>query len=266
MIKQIDNLAWFKLNALLRQFIVRGGMNLFSSHYLVNEFPKSGGSWLGLMLAEALGLPFPRNRLPNFNNAIMHGHYLNTWNISNSVLLWRDGRDVLVSQYYHSLFKNDKGNERLVDLTRKKFQVTDFNDIELNLPKFIEYTYQQKVFPRFNWCDFVEQWSDKPVVHAKYEDLRINTLSELRRIIKELTSMDLDIQDARQIVEQYSFEVMSGRKVGEEDKKSFLRKGLVGDWRNYFNQEAREVFDQYAGEALITLDYEKDHQWVYDQN
>jgi sulfotransferase family protein len=49
---------------------------------------------------------------------------------------------------------------------------------------------------------------------------------------------------------------------GEENKRSFLRKGVVGDWRNQFSLEAREVFDRYAGEELILLGYEKDRKWV----
>src|SRR3712207_8037395 len=41
-----------------------------------------------------------------------------------------------------------------------------------------------------------------------------------------------------------------------------LRKGVVGDWRNQFSPEAREVFNRYAGEELILLGYEKDRKWV----
>ena len=37
---------------------------------------------------------------------------------------------------------------------------------------------------------------------------------------------------------------------------------MVGDWRNQFTREAREVFDRHAGEELILLGYEKDHSWV----
>ena len=44
--------------------------------YVVNEFPKSGGTWVGQMLGRALGVPFPRNRFPVLRPSIMHGHYL----------------------------------------------------------------------------------------------------------------------------------------------------------------------------------------------
>ena len=41
-----------------------------------------------------------------------------------------------------------------------------------------------------------------------------------------------------------------------------MRKGIVGDWKNYFNKEAREIFNHYAGDQLIKLGYEKDRSWV----
>ena len=44
--------------------LVRGGMvHLLSGPlglYVINEFPKSGGTWVGQMLGRALGVPFPR--------------------------------------------------------------------------------------------------------------------------------------------------------------------------------------------------------------
>ncbi len=46
----------------------------------------------------------------------------------------------------------------------------------------------------------------------------------------------------------------------------FLRKGIVGDWKNTFTSEARGVFNRFAGEELILLDYEKDERWVHLSN
>jgi len=70
----VDLLArlYDKENELIRTGLVRllsGALPL----YVVNEFPKSGGTWVGQMLGRALGLPFPRNRLPALRPSIMHG-------------------------------------------------------------------------------------------------------------------------------------------------------------------------------------------------
>ena len=64
------------------------------------------------------------------------------------------------------------------------------------------------------------------------------------------------------IAEEFSFERQAGRRPGEEGKRSFLRKGIVGDWRKHFNQEAGEIFNRYAGSELILLGYEQDTSWV----
>lgn len=262
MIYQKNNYLWFMLNGVSRLILLHGCSWIFP-FYAVNEYPKSGGSWLGLMLSEAFGVPFPRNRLPMLRPSIIHGHYIWPGFMRNVVVLWRDGRDVLISQYYHSLFKNEKGNTRLVDITRANLKFADYNDIQKNLPDFIEYTYRKKINPKFSWADFVQVWGKRTdVVHAKYENLRQNSASELQRITKRLSGKNLSSSQAQAIAQKYSFEKQSGRKPGQEDSGSFMRKGIIGDWKNHFTPEARRLFDKYAGEALITLGYEKDHAWA----
>ena len=54
---------------------------------------------------------------------------------------------------------------------------------------------------------------------------------------------------------------MTKRNPGEE-AKSFIRKGIAGDWKNKFSPEACEMFNKYAGGALIKVGYEKDDSWV----
>ena len=52
-----------------------------------------------------------------------------------------------------------------------------------------------------------------------------------------------------------SFKAQAGRAAGEENAKSYLRKGVAGDWRNHFSDEAEAVFERHAGEALRRLGY-----------
>jgi hypothetical protein len=47
----------------------------------------------------------------------------------------------------------------------------------------------------------------------------------------------------------------SGRSPGEENRLSFFRKGVVGDWRNHFSAEANAVFRERAGAWLDRLGY-----------
>ena len=246
--------------------LVRAGMvHLLSGRmplYVVNEFPKSGGTWVGQMLGRALGVPFPRNRLPVPATSVMHGHYLNPRGMKNVVVVWRDGRDVMVSWYHQQLIPHEY-NERQVARSRKELPLRDYGDVYSNLPAFIEYSFTRPHSPAFSWTDFVRRWHPREdVVHVRYEDLRLDTAGELRKLVVGLTGKELDPKEAGAIAEEFSFERQSGRASGEEDKGSFLRKGIVGDWRNRFSPEARRVFDRFAGEDLVALGYERDRSWV----
>lgn len=63
----------------------------------------------------------------------------------------------------------------------------------------------------------------------------------------------------RQIVECHAFERRTGgRKPGQEAATAYHRKGIVGDWRNYFTPRDQKVFWDAAGEELRGLGYERD--------
>ncbi len=263
MIQQKNNFFWYKLNGLSRYFLAYGFSGIMPL-YIVNEYPKSGGSWLSQMLAVALNVPFPRNRLPMLRSCILHAHFLRVGTLKNVIVLWRDGRDVIVSQYYHSLFLNDRGgNNIVVDRITADLQLNEIHDIKKNLPFFIEYVIKEKKHPKFSWTDFVNRWQGhKDAVHVKYEDLRENCVGQLQRLVFELTGNKLNDDKAQGIVEEFSFQKQSGRQPGCENTGSFLRKGVVGDWKNHFSKESKQLFDHYAGDALISLGYEMDHLWV----
>lgn len=261
MINQVNSYWWLKLNGLLRYTLVHSSTRLLPL-YVVNEYPKSGGSWLGEMLSEALGVPFPRNRLPLFSSSIMHGHMMHSWNMHNVIVMWRDGRDVAVSHYFHSLFKNDKGNTLLVDKTRSALGFQDYSNIKKNLPAFLEYTFDTSK-NNITWPNFVDYWHSKPgVVDTSYEALREDSANELSKIIAKLGVKQLSPKQYSEISEKFSFKNMSGRAAGEVNKSSFLRKGIVGDWKNHFDAASCEIFEHYGGQALINLGYEKDSSWA----
>jgi hypothetical protein len=261
-IRQQDSWLWLKVNGVSRYLLVHLASGVVP-FYVVNEFPRSGGTWLSQMLARALAVPFPRDRLPALRSAIMHGHYLRPWNMRNVVVIWRDGRDALVSLYFHTLFNRDKMNERLARQVRRDLHFQDDADVRANLPRFIEYTFRERRNPRFSWADFVDRWYERPgIVYTRYRDLLHSTASELRRVIQELTGREVPLLQAAQIADEFSFERQTGRARGQESRTEFLRKGVTGDWKSYFTPEAREVFDHYGGNALIALGFERDHSWV----
>jgi hypothetical protein len=96
---------------------------------------------------------------------------------------------------------------------------------------------------------------------VRYEDLlATGSVKEIRRLLRFLGA-NSSAESARQCIEDTSFERMSGRIRGDEDTTSFFRKGVSRDWKNYFTERDKELFKEVAGDLLVRLGYERDHDW-----
>lgn len=248
---------WHAMNAATRLAVLRGATRPFASNVIVNEFPKSGGSWLSQMLSEALDLPYPRNRLPMLGSCLMQCHVLNPAGMRRVVVVWRDGRDVAVSFYHHLLSGHEYADPTGPESIAARLGIADRADIHANLPRFIDAMAAGEVGPSFTWPQFVDGWHGRDgVVETRYEDLLTDAEVELQRIVTSLTGQPCADQRISEIVEKYSFAKQSGRKAGEEKRGSFIRKGIAGDWVNQFSEEAVARFDAFGGPALRKLGYD----------
>jgi hypothetical protein len=96
---------------------------------------------------------------------------------------------------------------------------------------------------------------------VRYEDLLKRPEQELERLLGFL-GVDAGKDAVRRCVRSASFEKLSkGRKRGREDATSFFRKGVAGDWREVFTERDKHIFKQEAGDLLVKLGYEEDHDW-----
>jgi len=220
--------------------------------FLLTEFPKSGGSWLTKMLSELIGIDFPQNSFPVSRCSAFQGHYLKAFCQRKIVVLWRDPRDIMVSWYFHSVVGNDHSNESFVASVRRQCGIKNPDDVILNLPKFIDFAFSGKMSPGFTWNDFYDRWHDDPsAIHVSYEELRSDPVSALERVAVGF-GFQASFSDIESVVDKYSFQNISGRKEGQEDSKSFVRKGIVGDWRNYFSEEASLIFNDIVGHRNLS--------------
>jgi hypothetical protein len=171
----------------------------------------------------------------------------------------RDGRDVMVSRMFHLL--NNPGVTRIFQRNRHLRGLLDefrndpwFFDKSPELLLSIEEPV--RVTARW-WREHLE--SDRQTVREnpelqvrflRYEDLHVNP--EL--ICKELFEfLGVDPTLANPIEGQTA----PGFSEGRPD--SFFRKGVVGDWKNYFNDDSRSWFDDEAGDELRELGYVGDN-------
>ena len=233
--------------------------------YVVNEFPKSGGTWLTQMMSDAMDLPFHRNAFVKLERAVIHGHYLNPIGLGNVVVLWRDPRDVIVSFYHHCYFVSEYadvmfGNRQLVSLMKERCPFADYNDVRTNLPAFIRFISTTPVAPRYSWAKFVSIWANRPgTIQTSYEALRADTAGELTRIIKAVSGQDLSPEHAAQVAEAHSFaraKAAADRNKTASTERSFVREGSVGGWQTQFSDAAlQELVKCGYTEGIRRLSY-----------
>lgn len=112
------------------------------------------------------------------------------------------------------------------------------------------------------WCDTMAKFQRDAAAHPgrhfaiRYESLLEDAEGEMTRLF-EWFGCDAAQATVADVVARNAFAVASGgRKPGEADPQSFLRKGIAGDWRNHFDEECNELYCEVAGEALTAAGYE----------
>lgn len=250
-----------------KQVLLRRGREL--DMVLGVGFPKSGTVWLCQLLGTALGVPYPREyRSPIAMSSIIHAHWRYDPRFPPAAYIQRDGRDVMVSMYfYYVRALGIDGKPARARQLREMFESIygpsfDPSAVRANLPRFIE---TQVEAPRSSdglaWHQHVADWHERPgVAEVAYEELLAAPVPAVARLMGEL-GREPDEHIAQLTVDRWSKATTSGRTTATEDRTSFLRKGVAGDWREHFTVEAGEVFDAVAGDMLVELGYAADRDW-----
>ena len=96
---------------------------------------------------------------------------------------------------------------------------------------------------------------------VRYEDLLARPEKEFARLFEFLDAR-ADEKLVERCVKRTAFERRTGgRKRGEEDLDSGVRKGIAGDWNNVFTERDRTIFKEAAGDLRVKLGYERDGDW-----
>jgi Sulfotransferase domain len=164
------------------------------------------------------------------------------------VSVYRDPRDMLVSTTFHmSAMSGEEGG------FPPELSALPVRDQLLHLME-VEY-----------FLALLEHWfRHDDVCKVGYEELRADSVPVVRRVVDHL-GLDVSDERIRQTVGWHDFERRSGRRPGEADANSGMRKGVVGDWRSHFDDECRERFKQAHGgrwnRLLVDMGYEQSPDW-----
>lgn len=118
------------------------------------------------------------------------------------------------------------------------------------LARFTEYIAHVQT----SWMD------DHDTLRIRYEDLVADEYAAFERIV-DYCQINVTRQRLHEIVRSNTFEMVTGRQPGQEENTCHQRKGIVGDWRNYFSARVKDEFKQRFGSVLIRTGYESHLNW-----
>lgn len=165
---------------------------------------------------------------------------------TKTIILHRDPKDVAVSWYHHMI-----GTEGLFPYNG------DF-------PDFLD-LYLEGTVPYGSWFNFersvlqsIKEHPDLPVHHMFYEDMKEDCARELRKMVKFL-GMTASDELCQQVADACEFKKLKAviadrpdplRLTWKEGTEGMCRKGIVGDWKNWFSEEDKERLDKVLASKL----------------
>lgn len=262
---------WAKVNYLISPSVRKDSRRIV----LVNGAPRTGTTWTVAMIASVPGY----RRAGNFKRDIeqyrsvrpgdvIHGHDHYSQQLekildlhdARVVLPLRDPRDQTVSRLFHT--RRNKEHSWQAYLQNLPDDDGLMACIEGLDPKSFPGAAELASIPRSWLANYPK------TIPVRYEDM----ISDPERTLALLFSR-LEMKIPRplllSIIKFNSFQHMTvgrkfwqkGREPGSADPSAHIRKGIVGDWKNYFKPHHIERFKELAGDVLIEFGYEKDLNW-----
>jgi hypothetical protein len=163
----------------------------------------------------------------------------------------RDPRDVVVSWYFSTTHSHPTASNQ--SLQRTRVRLTGMSEEE-------GLVFTISSLRDYGLFDALEGWvraaaASDEVLLVRYEDLIGETADEQWRRLLDHCDVHLGDAERRALLDRYSFERLSGRRPGEEDPGSKLRKGVAGDWRNHFTPGVVEAFGEATGDLVRRIGY-----------
>ncbi len=217
-------------------------------NFLLAGYPKSGNTWCGYILCHLLGAKYVDLHKPHEPpTADPRVRQLTGWQNSTAgqlpifakthslpsdlkvledypkrALIVRDPRDVAVSAYHY--YQNVRHQQGPDPSERRNNCCRAYVSFKGNLLAVAR-----------EWPEHTRAWLDVDgIAVIRYEDLLTDTVASIFRLADKL-KIEVDVPAVEESVRHFTFESLSGGRIrGQTQNNSFFRKGVSGDYRNYF--------------------------------
>src|SRR5215207_2134394 len=166
----------------------------------------------------------------------------NWWNFgvrkkpARSFVVIRDLRDTLISLYFSTKKSHDMVVDRLVRLRDKMNTESEENGLLYLMHKVLPVSGRIQA-----------SWIGAPdALVLRYEDILDHEFAFFEQLV-DFCQINVSRERLQDIVRYNVFEAAAGRKRGVEDPNAHLRKGVAGDWRNYFTDRVKIEFKKQYG-------------------
>lgn len=228
---------------------------------VLGSYPRSGGTWLSIMLGEHLtgtsfdlrsgddALPMVGEGTPQLSipggGWLYRSHEPYRREYRRPIVLVRDPRDVVIS-YFH--------------FQRDRLEIFDGT-----LPEFVDGFVAGTIDHYGAWNDHVDSWlaggDDRVVV--RYEELRADPARELQRIL-DFLGIEWDAARLEHVAQANSFDRMREKEqVSSEatpedrpDSARFVRAGHVGGWRESLDEDSLRKLEHAMSTTMRRVGYE----------
>ncbi len=164
---------------------------------------------------------------------------------SQRFIVLRDLRDTLVSRYFSTRNSHPLDPAGKIQAARAELCALP---IEEGLSRLMEHEGMMRT------ARIQQSWLHSGEIVLWYEDLIADDVGQFEKLFNERLKLKLSAKFIRHAVELNRFEAIYRRKPGEEDVHSHGRKGVAGDWRNYFTPELEAQFQDRFGSLLTATE------------
>jgi hypothetical protein len=166
-----------------------------------------------------------------------------------AVYVMRDPRDIICSYYFSVKYSHSP-----MGVVLKMRELLNEVPVSQGLIHVMEHLDDYGTFWALNsWIDAPQK--DANIMLVRFEDLTSEKQDQVVRSIFNHCDIRLPDNILIELLNELNFQKLSGRKKGIEDPTSHYRKGVSGDWRNYFDSEVEGVFRRVTGDLVKVLGY-----------